>query len=91
MLEYIDSNLYAEIVALQEDYEKNLERQEEEKLHGLISSLSDSDKSMLYSDGLQLLKDQSGDTFDPECLPTLTVSGNSFVPLLINIHSNTGF
>ena len=77
MLECIDSNLCAEIVALlQEDYEKNLERQEQEKLHGLISSLSDSDKSMLYSDGLQLLKDQSGDAFDPECLPTLTVSGN---------------
>lgn len=48
-----------------------------EKLHGLISRLSDSDKSTLYNEGLQLLKDQTNDAFDPECLPTLTVSGNS--------------
>lgn len=70
------------IVVLQENYEKNLERQEQEKLDGLTSSLSDGDKSTLYNDGLQLLKDQSGDVYDSECLPTLTVSGNIYAALL---------
>lgn len=79
MLDCRDLSLYIVIIILQEDYEKNLERQEQEKLDGLINNLSDSDKSALYNDGLHLLKDQSSDAYDPECLPTLTVSGNNHV------------
>lgn len=62
---------------MQEEYEKKLQCQEQEKLDRFVSSLSDSDRSSVYNDGLLLLEDQNKDTSNSVPLPTLAIAGEN--------------
>lgn len=62
-------------VLYQEEYEKKLQSQEQQKLHSFVEDLSDLDKDRVYNDGLLLLKDQTSDTSNLSCLPSLAING----------------
>ena len=66
---------------MQEEYEKKLQHQEQEKLDRFVSSLSDSDRSSVYNDGLLLLEDQNKDTSNSVPLPTLAIAGENHLYL----------
>ena len=73
---YDSTNTYFSVLS-QEEYEKKLQSQEQQKLHSIVENLSDLDKDRVYNDGLLLLKDQTSDTSNSTCLPSLAISGKN--------------
>ncbi|XP_073256731.1 presequence protease, mitochondrial-like [Porites lutea] len=54
------------------EYERDLNRKEQEKLHGKVSILSEEDKTMIYTKGIQLAEQQNASE-DLSCLPRMTI------------------
>lgn len=57
------------------DFEKNVVKEEEERLNKKLQALDEDDKEIIYQRGLQLLEQQTGEE-DLSCLPTLSVAND---------------